>query len=322
MPIPVGCALKNGLRSICYLGLMTCIWICWILNTGARAENQPGTPGKILRFAAIEGLYSNVSRRDGRMALELLMQKTIIQKNYPYTVKLLFIDKKNDNDIVKAMQTGGYHFFTLSGIDYFKYCHTVHLEPILIPSKIDQTTQRLLFLIKKDQTLSALRQKAERTLIIEYGTSGDLSKMWLDTLLVGRGFDETENFFTSIRRVNRPSRAILPVFFNQADACIVTQNAWEVIQELNPQIGQRVKSPYQSKGLMRLLICATDNANKEEIDALVRESVSIESNPDTRQAMTILQMKRFLRIYPEDLAATEDLLQQHKKITAAKSNAE
>lgn len=304
------CGIRDGT-------IVVLVALCWMLSAGvlwAENMNSAAAPLKEIRFAAVHGMYPNVSRKDGRMALELLMQKTIIQQSYRYSVKLFFIDP--EDDLADAIQSGGYHFVTLSSIDYFKHRRTVPLAPILIPSKIDQHTEHLSFLVAKDRTLSSLGKMAERSLIIESGASGDLSLIWLDTLLLGRGFPSVRAFFTEIRRVNKPGRAILPVFFNQAEACVATGSALGVMSELNPQIGRQVKSLYQSEGLVRLMICATDKPSPKEVEILIRESTKIDKNPDTRQAMTILQMKRFLPIDPEDLSATEKLLLRHEKITA------
>ncbi len=296
-----------------WLVVMFMVW--WVSGASvlvADDSDRTPVPKKEIRFAATEGLYPNVSRKDGRMALELLMQKTIVKRNYPYSVKLIFIDPVND--LPDNIKSGGYHFVTLSSIDYYRYRDAVYLNPIMTPTKINTPTEQLLLLVKAEQTLSTILQKEERSLIIETGTSGDLSKIWMDRILMDSGFAKSGKFFTKIRRVSKPGRAILPVFFNQADACIVPRHALEVIQELNPQIGRNVKPLRQSKGLIRLMICATDKPNQEDIDILIRESSQMEHNPETLQAMTILQMKRFVPIFEEDLVATEKLISRHQKI--------
>ena len=320
MPNSVQCTPSRDSRNG-IIGWLAVVFVaCWVPDVGllmADDGDRTPLPRKEIRFAATEGLYPNVSRKDGRMALELLMQKTIVKRNYPYSVKLIFIDPAND--LPDAIKRGGYHFVTLSSIDYYRYRETVYLNPIMTPTKISTPTEQLLLLVEKEQVLPTLLQREERSLIIESGTSGDLSKIWLDHLLMDSGFTGSDRFFTKIRRVSKPGRAILPVFFSQADACVVPRHALEVIQELNPQIGRKVKLLHQSKGLIRLMICATDKPSREDIDILIRESTQMEQNPETMQAMTILQMKRFVPIFEEDLIATEMLLSRHQKIASQKS---
>lgn len=308
--------LKSG--SIRCTTAAACFVIYLLLSVGTPFANQQESDEaseKELRFGAIQGIYPNVSRTDGRLALELLMQKTIHRNAYPYGVKLSFIDPQAD--IPTAIKRGGYHFVTLSSIDYFKYHQIVQLDPILIPSKIENPTEQLLFLVGKDQDLPTIAKKEGRSLIIETGSSGDLSRLWLDTLLLDKGYPDSKQFFTIIRRVSKPSRAIIPVFFGQADACIITRHALKVIKELNPQIDHQVQTLYQSERLVRLMICATDKPSKEAVQNLINETTILDKNPDTRQAMTILQMKRFLRILPKNLVATEKLLVRHRQIMAS-----
>ena len=299
-------------KSRSLIVLVQLIFLITLTTTQIQAENRVYDPAftKEIRLATLQDLYPSVNHHDARMALELIMQKTIVQKSYAYSVQMHFIDPSTDN-VVDNLQKGGYHFVTLSGLDYFAYRDTLHLDPILIPTKTDQPTETLVLLVRKDQTLSDIAQKPERTLLIENGRSGDLSQLWLDSQLSVGGFPQSENLFTKIRRVKKPGRAVIPVFFDQADACIVTQNAFDILNDLNPQISRQLKVQFRSKGLVRMMICATQKPAPKDIETFVKESVNIEHNPDTQQAMTIIQMKRFLQVHPDDLEATQNLVLNH-----------
>lgn len=292
-----------------FIFLLQLIFLITLYTTQIRAEYRQNEQlfGKEIRLATLQDLYPSVNHHDALVALELIMQKTIIQKKYAYSVQMHFIDT-SINNVAENIQRGGYHFVTLSGLDYFAYRDTLHLYPILIPSKTDQPTETLILLAGKDQSLSSIAQKPESTLLIENGRSGDLSKLWLDTQLTAGEFPRSEEFFTEIRRVKKPGRAVIPVFFNQADACIVTQSAFDTLNDLNPQIGRQLEVLFRSKGLVRMMICATQKPTPKDIEAFVEESVNLEHNPDTQQAMAIIQMKRFLKVAPGDLEATRNLI--------------
>lgn len=292
---------------ICHGGL-TCLLLLllWYPGEALAQTDLAAAPLKQIRFAVLHDIYSEVTRRDARVALELIMQKTVARKSYPYDVTIDLMERSDD--IVNAIQKGGYHFVTLSGIDYFSYRKALDLTPVLIPSKSDLPTDTLLLLVQKGQSLPALARKAQRKLIIENGRRGDLSRIWIDQILANHALPASERFFTQIRRVQKPARAVLPVFFNQADACVVTRNALDVIEELNPQIGLRIEPLFLSEGVVRLLICATSKPSPEDIDTFIRESVNIDHNADTRQAMMIIQMKRFLHVSTQGLEATRKLL--------------
>jgi ABC-type phosphate/phosphonate transport system substrate-binding protein len=68
-----------------------------------------------------------------------------------------------------------------------------------------------------------------------------LAPLWLDTLLAHGGLGLATDFFGQIAQTNKITKAVLPVFFRQMDACLVTRSGFETMVELNPQVGQQLK---------------------------------------------------------------------------------
>ena len=124
-------------------------------------------------------------------------------------------------------------------------------------------------------------------------------------------------FFTQVKGANKASQVLLPVFFGQADACVVTASAFAVMAELNPQIHSRLQVLKRSPELVLLLLCATDLAAPDARQSLMAEALSAEKNPSLRQALTIVQMKRFIPFKPEYFTGTEGLLRRHRQLKAA-----
>jgi hypothetical protein len=313
---PQRCIKKSVYQGISVLLTATCALILSLWPTGEiRAEN--GATGakalKVLRFAALRCIYyPHISPQDANTAIEMIIQKRAINKSYPYLINFQCIDQENDK--AGIIQRDGYHFVILSGPDYFTYRKALHLEPILIPSKTDQPTENLVFLTKKDKTLSAISRRKERTLLIESGLIGNLSIVWINTLLPVHGLPASDQFFTSIRRVEKPVRAVLPVFFDRADACIITQNTLDVINELNPQIGQQLKALFRSEGLISAVICATQKATPTDIKIIKEEGLKTPLSIEVRQTMTIAQLKRFIEVTPNFFKDTEKLLKSHEQL--------
>lgn len=294
------------LRRKSAIALLAVILLFWpALAINAPVSPMGESPHEVIRFAVFDDIYPTMSRRDVRFSLETIMQKVIDQKTYPYVVQINMLDHVVDD--IERIRQGQYHFVVLSGLDYLIHRTAMQLTPVLMPSKGHQPTETLLLLVRKGCTLASIAQKEEPTLVIEDGRNGDLSQLWLDAQLAARDLPDTDRLFTTIRRVNKPNRAVLPVFFNQADACIVTRNSREVMIELNPQIGKQVHALIRSKGLVRSIICATPRATDKEIDILVRESLNFQRNPETQQALTIIQMKQFHPVSQAGIDATKAL---------------
>jgi hypothetical protein len=166
---------------------------------------------------------------------------------------------------------------------------------------------------QRGETLKTLAKRDSRILILDVGRSGENAKLWLDTVLLGAGLGPSHQFFTELRRSQKPSRSILPVFFGQVTACVVQESALKVMNELNPQIGRQVKILKRSENLVNLLLCATAWADRRDVDMIVTEGIDAFNDPKSRQALTMVQMNRFYLFQPDYLAATADLYARHQR---------
>ncbi|WP_320045273.1 hypothetical protein [uncultured Desulfobacter sp.] len=68
-----------------------------------------------------------------------------------------------------------------------------------------------------------------------------MSCTWLRSLMVEKGLGQADTYFSKLKWVNKINEAVLPVFFKQADACLVNLKGLDIMAELNPQIAQQVK---------------------------------------------------------------------------------
>ena len=141
---------------------------------------------------------------------------------------------------------------------------------------------------------------------------------WLSTILMARGLPPTNVFFTNVRHV-KSSRVVLPLFFGQADACVVSESTFAVMAELNPQVKRKINIVKRSPGFINLLICGTKNLNAEDRQRVIDELTTLNDDPDGQQALTIIQMKRFFRYKPDYLSATQALYISHNRLLGRKT---
>jgi ABC-type phosphate/phosphonate transport system substrate-binding protein len=166
-----------------------------------------------------------------------------------------------------------------------------------------------LFVTRKNNTLETLAQLSERTLIVEAGGS-DMAKLWLDAILKTYSLPRHQVFFNILHIGNKPSRTILPVFFRQADACVVSESALTMLGELNPQIKKELVVRKRSAGYVNMLLCATHRLEDWAHDIVLEETKRMHTNPAGQQILTMMQMKRFFPFKPKYLYATERLYQR------------
>jgi hypothetical protein len=183
----------------------------------------------------------------------------------------------------------------------------------LILSRGETPTEQLVLVTRRNETWQTLKKKDSRILNLDAGRSGEYAKLWLDTMMLEAGMEPSNQFFADIRRVQKASRSILPVFFGQVAACVVPENALKVMNELNPQIGQQVQVLERSADLVYLLLCTTPWADQGKVDELVAQGIGAFDDLRGRQALTMLQMSRFYRFEPERMAGSRDLYIRYQR---------
>ena len=278
---------------------------------GADSDHDPPDSAHLIRMASIFDAMPGVNTEEARIALEMLMRDIMNAQGDRLRIHLEFITEFNQ--VARKIISERYDLVVLSGLDYLQIRSEAPLTPKLVLSKVDRATEPLALVTQRNETLASLRQKNPRALIIDAGRAGEGDKLWLDTVLIEAGLGPSDQFFTEIRRSQKPSRSVLPVFFGQVAACVVSESALRVMNELNPQIDQRVQILKRSGDLVTLLLCATPWADQQDIRMVVAEGVKAASNPKSKQALTMVHMNGFFRFEPQDLAASEALYKRYRR---------
>jgi phosphonate transport system substrate-binding protein len=240
------------------------------------------------------------------------MQKIFTHKYPQIRLHLDFLVK--DSGLVDALANKQYDVIATTGLDYLSLRERFHLRPLAILSKTDEPTDTFMLITRKNKTLRTLAGLPNRTLIIEAGGGGgEIAKLWLDTVLKARGLPPHQKFFNVLRTGDKPSRTLLPVFFGQADACVVSESSLAVMSELNPQLEEQLVVEERSAGYICILISATDRLEDWARDIVMEETMRMHTIADGQQILTIMQMKRFFPFKPKYLEATERIYRRQQR---------
>ena len=111
-------------------------------------------------------------------------------------------------------------------------------EPAFVHVNHDHATSNFMLVTSRKSGLNSLRDLKGADLVVLQNPSSPLSMAWLDTLLEQDKLGPKETFFKRVELAPKPSAAVLPVFFGNRQACLVDQDSFQVMAELNPQINQ------------------------------------------------------------------------------------
>ena len=176
--------------------------------------------------------------------------------------------------------------------------------------------ERLVVLARVDKgykDLSALRNK--RLVYVKYD---DLAMVYLNYLLLKKSMPAADKFFASMQAKQKPINLIHAVYFDQADVCVTTERAFQHAQEINPQIGEKLKimslSPELVMGLSIIRKGYDETNRRRVIEAMNR----FEEYPRSKQMLTVLQMEGAAVLNEEDLTETRRFFQEYFRLKQGK----
>lgn len=142
---------------------------------------------------------------------------------------------------VEAVRTGLVDAISITMEEYYHLRSEISFDRFLVATYANDPTETYLLLVHKDSSLLTLADLKGKKLAVLTGARMSLALPWIDVELARAGLPASVDFVSTLAETVKAPKAILPVFFHQTDACLVTQRAYNTVVELNPQIGRDLR---------------------------------------------------------------------------------
>ena len=297
-------------RFIRRAGLLACAMILSLANPHGIAQDET-----LFRSAFPLDSLRSVTQADAKVAAEVLICKIVQEQGYDYTTTI----PKDHAEFLPAMLKDQYDFFLMFAYEYLNYRDQYAMTPRLLGVRdAGNPLNQFVLLTARGTGLEGL--KGGR-LLVERG-SGNLPLLWLGQVLHEKGIaDSPAQCFRSIKETHASNETVLPVFFGKAEAALVTLEAYDLIVELNPQIGMRLEKAAVSEPLLTTVMCTRDGF-KEEPGVIERVSTSMHERPDGKQILTMMRVESLVRYEPAMMESLIRLVEAHRERESPAGNAE
>ncbi|HMK55940.1 MAG TPA: PhnD/SsuA/transferrin family substrate-binding protein [Dissulfurispiraceae bacterium] len=289
------------------LGALSLVFLFFITGTCSPEVNE--YMPHHLRVGYSAKFLNDVSLADAQVAIELWtkeMAKSSILKVQP---KAFIFD--NLQTMVTALQNNEIDMVTLTAMDFIKIRDKVAIEPALVASRRGAAGgDELALIVRRDQGITDVKQlKGKKVMVHAYML--DSAYIWLSNVVHHKKQPLKDKFFGSVQEVKKASQAVLPVFFKQADAVVVSKNAFETMSELNPQLAREMMIIHSSEKLMYGMICMNTHLSPTIKKDIMNSAVSMHRSPAGRQILTLFQIDNITAYKPSMLFATMALLNRY-----------
>lgn len=147
------------------------------------------------------------------------------------------------DELSRSIQLGAADLFPIQAYEWVEHSRSLKIKPLLIATRNGRWQTRFLLLAATGSKIQSLHDLKDRTILIHRDGCGNLVDYWLDAAIpVGTG--TPRKIFARYQTVTQAREAVLPVFFGEADACVVSEAAYQAVCAQNPiQIPQKMTTP-------------------------------------------------------------------------------
>jgi len=254
------------------------------------------------------GALRNAAPADAKVAASVLLKRIADRQGYDYSTEV----PETNEEFVKGLRAQRYDFFLIESLDYLKLSNEIAMTPHFAGSSGESDPmETFLLLVRSDMAAGGLAGLEGKRLFYEKGGQS-LAQVWLEVQMAEQGLGKPESHFAEIEIRAGCADCALPVFFSEADACIVTQTGFEIMAELNPQLSQRLSVVEASEPMLISLMCLRDGFEERNPGQIDEVSTNLHNTPDGRQILNLMRVQRLVLWEERFITSVQALLERRR----------
>lgn len=296
--------LQIKIYSVVLLGL-------FLFNSSLSA--QPVPDYSVLKCGYSKSLTVQMKMEEGKAVVEILIQEIIKENSRSEKAESIIIE--NSQQLLQEIKNG-LDMAVVLAPEYWELRKKIKLIPQVIPVSGDSIQDRTLLLVKKNSNIKKPTDLTGKKLVIsgEIDAEKSIMQIWLQSLIRKQIKKDIQNFFGTIYKVSTGPTAIMDLFFNKADAALVTQSNYLALKELNPQIGEQLKVLVHSEPFVFALVLFTEKLmNHPDKKLIIDKILNMDKTRSGKNYLNLFKLTRMIPYQETYLANTFRLLGEYEK---------
>ena len=288
------------------------VWIMVALICAGCLQPGPVRAEDIVHMGFSRSIIGIINENDTMAAVKLWASELVVRNDSHVVVYPTIYD--GVRDIETALEQQKVDLVNLSADEFFDLRPLLGNDPFIFAVYGGSITVEYLLLAPQKSNIADIEDLKGGTLRVQTNAKTALSTLWLDVHLAKAGLPVTKHFFGKMVTDDKISRALLPVFFGKADACLVTRNGFDTMAELNPQILQRIKVVAVSPKCIPGFLGFRRNFQSGVKGTIIDNIKNWHNTPAGQQILTIFQMDNLVLGSLERLGPTMELIKEYRQL--------
>lgn len=306
--------MKSGIKKIFRRLIMTFI----IINYLAAVAFSERIYTRSITMGVSSESFPESNRNDMRVAIDKYGKELGKRIERDYDVKpIVFYD--NIKMAIHQIKKGIINSMQITPLRFVLYRKELNMEPVLISKEVQGGFDKYLLITHIGSDIKTLAGLKSRHVLICEDPKAESILFWFDVEMMKAGFKEGYKPLIQITKVKKVSQAVLPVYFKQGDACLVSRNAFEVMVELNPDVGKKLLALSSSPGFVTNLVCVKNGTDRDLIKEVKKAALGMHNDTYGKQILLLFRQDSLVDFEPEHLANTEKLVREYKKLKGIKA---
>lgn len=276
---------------------------------------EPETSGNVFRFALSSKMFSEVRIEDAKAAMKVWILTVAGDRHIPVDPEPHIFDSMAE--MIRASRNNLVDGFNVTTEECWRLSREVKLNSVVVGLHNDQITEEYVLLVRRDRAMESIDTLGGRSLRVLENPRMSLAMIWLDSLLLRNGSKPAATYCSNVTSSSKLTQVVLPVFFGQSDACLVTRRGFQTMSELNPQVGHQLHVLASSPEVVPTVFVFRSDYISPFREKILAEMGRLSETPAGQQILTLIQADRVEEQPMSCLTGAFDLLSTHQNLISA-----
>jgi ABC-type phosphate/phosphonate transport system substrate-binding protein len=287
-------------------------------DVASAADSPDAATPLALNVGFVRSCFLGVNRTDAEGAFKALAES--IGRKHGYRAATQTRIFETAPEIEAAVKSGSVNLAIVDSWKYLAMDHGGHyMTPCFVTLEQGSVAKKYLLLTRRDSQLNTLADLRGKDIVELEIANGNAGKFWLDTLLLAEHPNGRADFFGEVTLAGKSALAVLPVFFGKKPVCFVDQPAFDLMRELNPQVGKDLQVVASSDPYLENVLCLgtagwlSDKARADFIETLAE----LHREPAGQQILTLFKVNQLVPFQEAQLDSVKKLRARYEALLKA-----